>query len=344
MLYLVDGYYTRTLGTMNFAVAKIDATVDLLCEESEYESGHIPASKSLQDFDCREFTSESTFSSFAYLIGAVRCAALAISSAPKIATIEDSIHIIQAADSSLDGWRLLLPENRKHVISKTGEVDELMFQAHLVINVATIGLHRPFSDLKFNTVEDISSCAREPPLDTPTPELIHMHTLRVLRSVNAQIRLLALPVRQFHHTPFTTCMVSEGTLALLSACKFLFNGEDLATAREQLRMKIGCLKALGDIWPRAARNVREIQIIAQHVLGIQSSAASKSSTPSSNAVPLLYRGQGQRSHGSDGDISCNDTGIPSSLHSTEDLCGWYNLRDLAELGSLDDLPRGRISD
>lgn len=39
MLYLVDGYFSGTLGTMNFTVASIDATVDLPCEESEYESG-----------------------------------------------------------------------------------------------------------------------------------------------------------------------------------------------------------------------------------------------------------------------------------------------------------------
>lgn len=38
MLYIVDGYYAGTLGTMNFAVVDIDATVDLPCEEWEYES------------------------------------------------------------------------------------------------------------------------------------------------------------------------------------------------------------------------------------------------------------------------------------------------------------------
>lgn len=38
MLYIVDGYYAGTLGTMNFAVFDIDATVDLPCEEWEYES------------------------------------------------------------------------------------------------------------------------------------------------------------------------------------------------------------------------------------------------------------------------------------------------------------------
>lgn len=38
MLYIVDAYYAGTLGTMNLAVVDIDATVDLPCEEWEYES------------------------------------------------------------------------------------------------------------------------------------------------------------------------------------------------------------------------------------------------------------------------------------------------------------------
>lgn len=38
MLYIVDAYYAGTLGTMNFAVVDVDATVDLPCEEWEYES------------------------------------------------------------------------------------------------------------------------------------------------------------------------------------------------------------------------------------------------------------------------------------------------------------------
>lgn len=196
---------------------------------------------------------------------------------------------------------------------------------------ATIGLHRPFSDLKFNAVEDVSSCEREPPLDTPTPDLVNVHTVRVLRSVEAQIRLLALPVRKFHHTPFTTCMVSEGTLALLSACNYLFKGKDLATARDQIRMTIGCLQALGEIWPRTARNVREIQTIAHHVLGIGPKIAAKSNTPNSSEVPPLFGGQ--RGLGSEGGSS-NSTDMLPSLDSIEDLCGWYNL------GDLDDLPWG----
>lgn len=90
----------------------------------------------MQEFDSRDLAQESTsFSSFAYLIGAVRCAALAISVAPKVAASEDSPQILQGADSVINGWLLLLPKGQKQVMSKNGEVDELMFQAHLLIHV-----------------------------------------------------------------------------------------------------------------------------------------------------------------------------------------------------------------
>lgn len=43
--------------------------------------------------------------------------------------------MIQSADSIIDGWSLLLPKHRKQVMMKAGEIDELMFQAQLVIHV-----------------------------------------------------------------------------------------------------------------------------------------------------------------------------------------------------------------
>jgi hypothetical protein len=39
MLYIVDAYYAGTLGTLNLKVFHIEASVDLPCEESEYELG-----------------------------------------------------------------------------------------------------------------------------------------------------------------------------------------------------------------------------------------------------------------------------------------------------------------
>ncbi|KAM0196063.1 hypothetical protein ACHAPI_006081 [Fusarium lateritium] len=136
MLYIVDAYYAGTLGTLNLKVFHIEASVDLPCEESEYESGVIPTPRTLDDFNSREFFDEEiTFSSFAYLIGAVKCAAFAISTSPKHATRQDSEHIIQSADSVIDAWLLLLPKEQKPVMRSDGEVDELMFQAHMLVHV-----------------------------------------------------------------------------------------------------------------------------------------------------------------------------------------------------------------
>jgi hypothetical protein len=45
------------------------------------------------------------------------------------------MRVIQKVDSILNAWLLLLPKNRKQVMAKTGEIDELMFQACLVIHV-----------------------------------------------------------------------------------------------------------------------------------------------------------------------------------------------------------------
>jgi hypothetical protein len=39
MVFVVDAYYTGTLGTMNFQVIDVEATTELPCEEAEYESG-----------------------------------------------------------------------------------------------------------------------------------------------------------------------------------------------------------------------------------------------------------------------------------------------------------------
>lgn len=187
-----------------------------------------------------------------------------------------------------------------------------------------VGLHRPLSDLKFNAVEDISSCARQPAPDGPYPEHINVHTVRVLRSVESQIRLLALPSRPFNHTPFCTCMISEGTLALLSACKFLLRGTELAIARDQIRLTIGCLKNLGELWPRTARNVSQIQTIAKHVLGIETHVAQQEASECAHSATSA-----SEETGSSSDLtSSSNSDIFSTIREFEDMCGWYDIGEL----------------
>lgn len=155
---------------------------------------------------------------------------------------------------------------------------------------AIVGLHRPYSDLLFNPIEIISSCSTGPPDSVLIGELVNVHTIRCLKSVEAQIRLMALPARPFCHSPFVICMITAGTIPLLSACAFLFAGGRLEIARHQVRMCIGCLSCMSEIWPQAVVHVRELRTIAQEVLGLSSrtsgvtSDANQTRSGSSTAV------------------------------------------------------------
>lgn len=124
-------------------------------------------------------------------------------------------------------------------------------------------------------------------------------------------------------------MVSEGTLALLSACSALLKGKDLAIARDQIRMTLGCLKVLGEVWPRTARNVREIQTIAQCVLGL-GQVGSNHSTPGSSELRSCGA-DGISLESTTGGLSTDDNDLNASIGAIQDLCGWYNLGDLEDL-------------
>ncbi|EGX91584.1 C6 zinc finger domain protein [Cordyceps militaris CM01] len=323
MVYLFDAFYAGTLGTTGFSVVAVESTVDLPCDEAKYESGNIPQSRTIREWDCREFDQEEKpFSSFAHLIGAVRCATLAKEASLKRDPRKNPDDVLHVVDSILDSWMLLLPKSKKQVMMRNGDIDELLFQAHNLIHVVMIGYHRPLSDLKFNAVEDISSCARNPAPDTPTPEHINVHTVRVLRCVEAQIRLLALPSRPFDRTPFCTCMISEGTLALLSACKFLLRGDELAVARDQIRLTIGCLKHLGHLWPRIARNVAQIQTIAKHVLGME--AAQVAAKDVAGSATSVEDGDSSVAQGT----SSSSSDVFTAMRDFEDICGWYDIGEM----------------
>lgn len=49
---------------------------------------------------------------------------------PQTKSSEIPLEMVEALDVVVDGWLLLLPESKRHVMSGDGTIDELMFQAH----------------------------------------------------------------------------------------------------------------------------------------------------------------------------------------------------------------------
>ncbi|KAL7896819.1 hypothetical protein HDV63DRAFT_405351 [Trichoderma sp. SZMC 28014] len=276
-VYIVDAFYSAIKRTADFPSYHIEATTDLPCEEEEYERGTIPRPRTWQEFDSREFLSEDTvFSSFAYLIGGVRGMADAMSRALSLEKTssdagDSSPWVLESVDSIVEGWLLLLPESKRDIFSADGQIDELLFQATMALHATTVGLHRPFSNCAFDPLECISSCSAPPAAAShsdPGNEFRSIHTIKCIRAAEAQIGLLALPTKPCSHTPFVVCMLTTGTLSLLAACRYTLRGQKLAVARDQIRMSIGCHKAMANVWPQAGSNLHEVQAIACEVLGL----------------------------------------------------------------------------
>lgn len=45
-----------------------------------------------------------------------------------------SMHLFESVAVATEGWSLLLPESKKADHLRDGEIDELMFQAHMTIH------------------------------------------------------------------------------------------------------------------------------------------------------------------------------------------------------------------
>lgn len=156
LLYLTDAQIASINHVTTFGTSQrcVPATVELPCEEADYNSGvsfciplrsfrflvelyiqNISYPKTLEDYDNREFMDDSTdFSSFAYLIGLARSLDHIIIGIPR--TSEENIKAMCAnADASIAAWLSLLSKSKRKLFRDDGTVDELLFKANALIQV-----------------------------------------------------------------------------------------------------------------------------------------------------------------------------------------------------------------
>ena len=91
------------------------------------------SSYTLSSFRERAFAKdEIVYSSFAYRIEAARLVGkiLSLSDFPYESSDDD----IEAIDAGLTGWVLHLPPSKREVVDHEGKVDEMLFQAHMLIS------------------------------------------------------------------------------------------------------------------------------------------------------------------------------------------------------------------
>lgn len=84
----------------------------------------------MEDFDDRLFTGEPReFSSFAYRVASIRNLGRMMRLPPDAFMPEMNVDKIETL---LSNWRLHLPPSKRDCLNKNGQLDEMMFQAHMI--------------------------------------------------------------------------------------------------------------------------------------------------------------------------------------------------------------------
>lgn len=133
-------------------------------------------------------------------------------------------------------------------------------------------IHRPLSRLRPSPMETISTSApsrpnRQP--SSPDNRSHWLHTKKCLEAAEIAVNLYTLPIPILQHSPLGIPGIALSTLANLSACAYTLHGADWYRTRDRVRLGLGGLKKLAEVWSIARRTERETKCIARSVFGGQ---------------------------------------------------------------------------
>lgn len=131
-----------------------------------------------------------------------------------------------------------------------------------------ITLHRPRSHLSYSLIESISKCATPPSqkLIAEQQRAFDFHSTKVLEASGAGVSLFTLPSPFIKHTPIVICALNMSILAQLAACRLKLEGVGYSACRDRIRLGLGVIKAVGEIWPIARLTLKELQVIARETI------------------------------------------------------------------------------
>lgn len=270
-----------------------EADVELPCEEYEYDR-IIPRPRTVFEYEARDIEDgESFFSSFTYLIGICRISGFAIG----LQNLSgDELELAVAnVDTMLVNWKLHLPRGKQDIFGKNQDLDELMFQAHsmlqsyVLLSIVSssdqyraysfrmmLYIHRPLSQLYQVPTESISNCASLPSTcgTNRDENASHwLHTRKCLEAARTAVELYALPIPIFEHSPLGIHDIVLSILANTSACAYVLQSTDWYHTRERIRLGLGGLKKFGEVWATSRQMEREMKRIARGALYMSQSVA-----------------------------------------------------------------------
>ncbi|KAL3485198.1 hypothetical protein BJX62DRAFT_247773 [Aspergillus germanicus] len=236
--------------------------VPLPCEQVEYADGRVDWSQpTLGDLEKELLPHDNgVFSSLAYRIEAtaVLRKSLLMTETPP------SQYELDLLDASIAAWFHRIPTSKRSIIGNSGEVDQILFQAHMLMHCASIYLHYPKSYLLAflpSARETFCSHLPDPTTSSVNPQI---HTAKVVNGAVGLSKLAMFPTSVINYSPFVACTLvlsSVIQLAVLSVDWLPAFGADC----QFLSLNIGVLNSMRDMWPIAGNSTQRIRELTKEV-------------------------------------------------------------------------------
>ncbi|KAH6886948.1 hypothetical protein B0T10DRAFT_490526 [Thelonectria olida] len=259
-LYVTDALIAGVHRASKFHLYDVPADVALPCEEHQYLSSHIPAPLHLEDLDHSNLLDGGReFSSFAYRVQCCRIMGKMLTVSPSGPGDKSLAQI----DSLLTNWRLYLPLSKQNAYDNHGQLDEMMFQAHMMLHAISILLHQPHSQLDPSPTYYINACAPNTP--AISSDALNAHTILTIQSANEISKLVTHRVSLLSHTHFFAYMLTLSSTIHLSKWSLTFVPQNDDSLRQNIRLNIGALVKYSEMWPAAQHLTKQVKTIAQDV-------------------------------------------------------------------------------
>ena len=238
----------------------LEETPDVMlpCEQEAYEGGcvNIPMVSARDLGSSRHlFCNNNDLSSSAHRVEAaiiLRRCLLAASQAS-----------IDALDASISAWFHRLPPAKRAIVNHDGGIDQMAFQAVMLMHCASVYLHFPRSHLVAALpVTNQIFCSTAPRTLWPSTDP-QLHTAKVLNAATSLSKLGSLSTSVTDQSPFFCCI-----LVLSSIIQVAIRSSGilrLSGFQHFLGLNFGVLKSMGEIWKIAAASRPKIRDAAMEV-------------------------------------------------------------------------------
>lgn len=263
-LFVIEGMLTALGVQQVYRTNLVPPEVALPCEERIYQDGLTPPPPpTVAQFDERVFADEERdFSSYCYRIEAVRILGRVVAMQEMVEGQQDHV---EAIDARIASWFHHLPESKLELIRPDGSIDEIMFQATMIINGASIYLNFPRSDLLSSpAVASEVICGHHGPISVPAFSH-HAHAMKAVKAASELSSLAAIRLPVERHTPFFICALTLSSIVQLAACS-VKAGQMPDPSRDRIGLTIGVFKSLARTWAISQSIMRQIKAVARDVL------------------------------------------------------------------------------